>query len=85
MPTPNDPHLRRFWFTVPGTSGIGVTAYSRSEAEDLAREASIRLGPSFEPSGVTEDVDVRDLDQTHVVPNMGPPNFHGVWFPRFNV
>ena len=85
MPTPNDPYLRRFWFTVPGALGIGVTAHSRSEAEGLAREAAARLGSSFEPSAVTEDVDVRDLDQNHVVPNMGPPNLRGVWFPRFNV
>ena len=81
---PNDPHLRRFWFTVPGALGVGVTAYSRSEAEDLARKASMRIGQSFEPSGVTEDVDIRDLDQNHVVPNMGPPNLRGVWFPRLN-
>ena len=50
--------------------------------EDLQRIARRRV---FEPSGVIEDVDVRDLDQNHVVPNMDPPNFHGVWFPRFNV
>ncbi len=85
MSAPNNPHLRRFWFAVPGALGIGVTAYSLLEAEDLAREANKRIGRSFEPSGVTEDVDIRDLDQNHVVPNMGPTNLRGVWFPRFNV
>lgn len=77
--------LRRFWFSTPRHLGIGVTAYSRSEAESLAREVAGRLGRSFEPESVLEDVDVRDLDQNHVVPNMGPVNFRGVWFPRFNV
>jgi hypothetical protein len=81
----NDPRLRRFWFSVPGSPGIGVTAYSRNDAESLAREAAVRLGRPFEPSSVTEDIDIRDLDQNHVVPNMGPPNFRGVWFPRFNI
>jgi hypothetical protein len=31
---------------------------------------------------VVEDVDVRDLDQGHVVPNIGPVNFRGVWYPN---
>ena len=34
------------------------------------------------PSRVIDDVDVRDLDQRHVVPNMGDPAVRGVWFPR---
>ena len=80
-----DPTLRRFWFAVPGHLGVGVTAFSRLEAERLAREAAQRVGWSFEPTKVIEDVDVRDLDQNHVVPNMGPVNFHGVWFPKFNL
>ena len=28
-----------------------------------------------------ENVDIRELDQGHVVPNMKPPNWRGVWFP----
>lgn len=28
-----------------------------------------------------DDVDVRSLDQGHVVPNMMPPNCRGIWFP----
>jgi hypothetical protein len=31
------------------------------------------------------DVDVRDLDQGHVIPNMGPPNLRGVWYPMLNL
>ncbi|MCW2926654.1 MAG: hypothetical protein JWM86_622, partial [Thermoleophilia bacterium] len=30
---------------------------------------------------VTEDVDVRDLDQGHVIPNMGVVVWRGVWYP----
>ena len=77
--------LRRYWFSVPDTLGFGVTAYSMQEAESLAREAASRQGVRFEPSEVIEDVDVQSLDENHVVPNMGPPNFHGVWFPRLNL
>jgi hypothetical protein len=34
------------------------------------------------PLAVIEDVDVRELDQGHVVPNMGDPTVRGVWYPR---
>lgn len=81
----HDPKLRRFWFSIPGFLGIGVTAYSRPEVEPLAREATARLGRSFEPTSVTEDIDVYDPDQNHVVPHMGTVASRGVWFPRFNV
>ncbi len=83
MPTPTA--LRRYWFTVPSHLGIGVTATSRNEAEALARDAARRLGWRFEGTACTEDVDVRDLDQRHVVPNMGPPNLLGVWYPQLNL
>jgi hypothetical protein len=81
----SNPNLRRFWFSTLGSLGYGVTAYSLSEARSLAHDAAARLGVAFEPVSVIEDVDVRQLDQNHVVPNMGPPNFHGVWFPRMNI
>jgi hypothetical protein len=76
-----DPRLRRFWFTIPSHWGIGVTAYTREEAEALARSAAQQLRWEFAPSHVAEDIDLRTLDQGHVIPNMRPPNFHGVWFP----
>ena len=77
--------LHRYWFAVPSHLGIGVTASSRSQAEALAREAARRLGWAFEGTACTEGVDVRQLDQQHVVPNMGPPNLPGVWYPRLNL
>jgi hypothetical protein len=78
--------LRRFWFPIPGRLGIGVTAESRAEAEALAEQAAaqFRLPLPLELSSIVEDVDIRDLDQNHVIPNMGSPNLRGVWFPRIN-
>ena len=29
---------------------------------------------------VVEDVDIKQLDQGHVIPNMDPPVWRGVWF-----
>jgi hypothetical protein len=77
-----DSRLRRFWFAIPGRLGIGVTAESRGEAEALAKQAAERLHWALDLSSVVEDVDIQALDQTHVVPNIDPPNFRGVWFPR---
>jgi hypothetical protein len=34
---------------------------------------------------VIEDIDVQLLDKGHVVPNMGPVVFKGVWFPFLNM
>ena len=80
-----DPHLHRYWFTVPGHIGVGVTAHSVGEAVALARDVCAQLDWPFDPGAVTEDVDVRDLDQNHIVPNIGPVNFRGVWYPRMNI
>ena len=73
--------LRRFWFPVPGHSGIGVTAFSLGDAEALARSVADELDWHFSASEVLEDVDVRILDQRHVIPNMSSPHTRGIWYP----
>lgn len=83
-------YLRRYWFTfddlppghLAGGLGCGVTAESRQAAELLLAESLFTGAVVPSPTGVLEDVDVRDLDQGHVAPNMGDPAVRGVWFPR---
>ena len=77
----SDPNLHRYWFPAFGYMGIGVTAYSLAEAQALAKIEAARIGWSFNSADVVVDVDLQKLDQRHVVPNIRPPNFHGVWFP----
>jgi len=74
--------LRRYWFPVAGHLGIGVTADTLAEAVELATKAAARLTWRVDPENVIKDVDVRDLDQDHVVPNMGVATWRGVWFPH---
>jgi hypothetical protein len=77
--------LHRYWFQTKEHLGFGVTAYSVEDAKALVDDAARYIGWSAETVKIIEDVDVRDLDQNHVVPNMGPPNFRGVWFPNLNL
>ncbi len=81
----------RFWFEFeietafkypPGIGiGCGVTALAYDDALKIMDEKiffSIKRPPIKK---TIENVDIRELDQGHVVPNMKPPNYRGVWFP----
>ena len=81
----HNPLLRWYWVKTKEHLGFGVTAYSVDDAKRLIDDAARRLGWDYEVLGIVKDVDVRDLDQGHVVPNMGPPNFRGVWYPNLNL
>ena len=77
--------LRRFWFEFQGldiplgyTLGCGVTAFDEGDAVDLIRQ---RIGRLPEIERIIADVDVSTLDAGHVLPNMLPPVWRGVWFP----
>jgi hypothetical protein len=75
--------LIRFWFKTKGGLGIGVTAYSKADAEELIRTTQLYV--NTEIVEVIEDIDIRELDQNHVIPNMGPPNFRGIWYPNISL
>ena len=60
--------------------GCGVSATDLDDAEALLRE-SLFDGDLPTVRRVVEDLDVRDLDENHVRPNMGDPSVRGVWFP----
>lgn len=82
--------LRRFWFRFASTAtglppglrwGCGVTAYDYDDAVSIIR-TTIFGGGLLPPLGdVKEDVDVSQLDNGHVLPNMLPPSNRGIWFP----
>ena len=81
----HSPSLHRYWFKTREHLGFGVTAYSLDDAKRLIDDAAGRLGWDYEVLKIVEDIDVCDLDQGHVIPNMGPPNFRGVWYPNLNL
>jgi hypothetical protein len=79
--------LTRYWITFERNAepsfldlGCGVTALGKTDALTLLQKA---LGHELPPiAAIIEDVDVRTLDQGHVIPNMGSPSERGVWFPK---
>jgi hypothetical protein len=72
-PEERDPYLRH---------GCGVTAFDKDDALQLVKEKMFPDEPLPPVSKIIEDVDVSTLDQGHVIPNMHPPVWRGVWFPK---
>ncbi len=80
--------LTRFWFTFktvlefnPLNIGCGVTAYDYEDACDILNQCVFMNKSIPEIASALENVDIRSLDQNHVVPNMGLVTSRGVWFP----
>jgi hypothetical protein len=63
------------------TPWCGVTAFSIDDAKALIET---RVFPGGLPlvTKLIEDVDVSTLDANHIRPNMEPPNWRGIWYPR---
>lgn len=76
--------LVRFWFEfeIGRTRRIGVTAWTREDAEALVTAKVFDGAPMPNPLTVIEDVDVSQIDPNHVLLNMEPSDVRGIWFPR---
>ncbi|MET3972486.1 MULTISPECIES: hypothetical protein [Bradyrhizobium] len=79
--------MRVLWLQlrdVPG--GFGITARDWQDAMYLLAEArQVLKGRPIEEPMIESWTDVRsidELDQDHVVPNMGTMLHRGVWFPN---
>ena len=78
----------RFWFEFydppklsPLSIGCGITAVCADDAISILRECVDR-GAGLKISKMIKAVDLSDLDQGHVIPNMGVVAIRGVWFPQ---
>ena len=82
--------LDTYWISFQKDSnlpfGIGVTALSEEDAFALIRDQGIDAW--FEGAKevlVVKGVRIHDLDQSNVVPNIGPMQLRGVWYPANNI
>ena len=62
--------------------GYGVTAYDEADEQNLVERLVFRAATMPPVVATRSGVNVPHLDQGHVVPNMNPPNWRGVWFPK---
>jgi|HubBroStandDraft_6_1064221.scaffolds.fasta_scaffold519703_2 hypothetical protein len=58
--------------------GVGITAHSEADARQLFEMA---FGQSRQIASIEPIADMSELDQGHVVPNMGNWLRRGIWFP----
>ncbi len=57
--------------------GMGITAQDEEDARGLAAEAA----PGVAIAALRVVIDADELEQNHVVPNMGNILKRGIWFP----
>jgi hypothetical protein len=83
-------YLETFWFTYRDDANfpayLGVTAYSLADARTIIYEegaANWLIG--YQEVKVQIGVRIDELDQNHIVPNSGPMQFRGLWFPCLNI
>jgi hypothetical protein len=82
-----NPLLKSFWIESRRDRPrvFGVTAYSVEDAFELLNVAGHVLSRDDPNSRITEGIQFADLDQMHIVPNMGPIVLRGVWYPLNNL
>jgi hypothetical protein len=78
--------LTVYWIESPfphAPLGFGVTAWSLDDALALIRafDYGRYLPDDLGEVRITEGVSVAELDQPHVVANMGPIVVRGMWYP----
>jgi hypothetical protein len=81
--------LTRFWFEFDPTASTaakstpwwGVTAWTIEDPRKLILETGC-FGQTLPTVGRLEgDVDITNLDEKHVAPNMAAPNERDIWYP----
>lgn len=82
----SDSWLTPFWIMSPiphAPLGFGVTAYSLDDALQIIHALGYGRFLPDDPRSINAmtGVTVAELDEQHVVTNMGPINVRGMWYP----
>ncbi|HEX5454320.1 MAG TPA: hypothetical protein VFX06_11050 [Stellaceae bacterium] len=80
--------LKRYWTSferfpapTPLNLGCGVTAWTAEDAFSLIKERVFSGNELPKIISCVENIDIRNIDQGHVRPNMGDVTVRGIWFP----
>jgi hypothetical protein len=83
--------LIRYWFEFEQSdinelhpeliTGCGITAFDYSDALSILKQIVFNGQPIPQFMDKKENVDIRTLEQRHVVVNMKDPTLRGVWYP----
>ncbi len=60
---------------------VGVTARTKEDALHLVQEGIFNMSQTPNVKNMKEIVSINELDQNHVLPNMGEFVSRGIWFP----
>lgn len=73
-----------FWIEVQNIvpNKFGVTAYSVDDAFLILEKFGFSINKNH--ASITKNIKFTELDQNHVVPNMGLILRRGIWFPNLN-
>ena len=83
-------NLTRYWIEFEKTPntisaglqiGCGVTAFDYEDALTIVIQKIFRDEKLTKITARIDNVDIRNLDQGHVLPNMWTPSFRGIWYP----
>jgi len=76
--------LTSYWFELDSHfKQIGVTAYSIEDAKRLIQEKAFPKQQFPRIIKITENIQFKNLDQNHIIPNIGPISERCVWYPNF--
>ncbi|CAH1665698.1 conserved hypothetical protein [Hyphomicrobiales bacterium] len=80
--------LHRYWFSFSKTespcilnTGCGVTAFSIDDAKKILEADLFPVYGNRQTVEITEDIDISKIEDGHIIGNMKPPIFRGIWFP----
>ncbi len=81
--------LKTYWISFPKDKnlpfGLGVTAFDKEDAFALVEEQGIDWHKTAKEVVIQTDITISDLNQSNIVPNIGPMQFRGVWYPCQNI
>lgn len=70
--------MHPYWIDIEGQLGVGITARSDEDAIMIFEAA---FGSQVRAGQIRAIGDMNELDQGHVIPNMGNWFKRGIWFP----